>query len=106
MLLIPILFIAVFGIMLLTIPMYRKIQSKLDGIIGITRENLSGVRVIRAFCREDAETADFDRKNDALTKFQKTVGAISAIMNPVSMSVSAELILSTSPLMTAEERPS
>lgn len=81
---IPILFIAVFSIMLLTIPMYRKIQSKLDGIIGITRENLSGVRVIRAFCREDAETADFDRKNDALTKFQKTVGAISAIMNPAT----------------------
>ncbi len=81
---IPILFAVVLGIMLLTIPMYKKIQDKLDGIIGITRENLSGVRVIRAFCRENAEISEFDSKNQYLTKFQKTVGAISAIMNPAT----------------------
>ncbi len=81
---IPVLFIVVLGLMMFTIPMYRKIQTKLDGIIRITRENLSGVRVIRAFCREDAETAEFDKQNSALNKFQKVVGAISSIMNPAT----------------------
>ncbi len=81
---IPILFIIVLGLMFLTIPMYRKIQSKLDGVIGITRENLSGARVIRAFCREESEVLEFDSKNQALNRFQKTVGAISSIMNPAT----------------------
>ncbi len=81
---IPVLMIVVMGLMLITIPLYRKVQSKVDGIIGVSRENLSGVRVIRAFCREEAETADFENKNNALDKFQKTVGKISAIMNPMT----------------------
>lgn len=81
---IPVLLIIVLGLMVITIPMYRRIQAKLDGIIGITRENLSGVRVIRSFCREDAEIAEFDRQNALLNKFQKFVGAISSVMNPVT----------------------
>lgn len=81
---IPILLVIVLGLMVITIPMYRRIQAKLDGIIGITRENLSGVRVIRSFCREDAEIAEFDRQNALLNKFQKFVGAISSVMNPVT----------------------
>ena len=81
---IPILLVIVLGLMVITIPMYRRIQAKLDGIIGITRENLSGVRVIRSFYREDAEIAEFDRQNALLNKFQKFVGAISAVMNPVT----------------------
>ena len=81
---IPVLLVIVLGLMVITIPMYRRIQAKLDGIIGITRENLSGVRVIRSFCREDAEIAEFDRQNALLNKFQKFVGAISSVMNPVT----------------------
>ncbi len=81
---IPVLFIVILGIMLLTVPMYRKIQARLDGIIGITRENLRGVRVIRAFRREAAENAEFDGKNSALARFQKSVGVISAFMNPAT----------------------
>lgn len=81
---IPILFIVVLGLMILTVPMYRAIQSKLDGIIRLTRENLSGVRVIRAFCRENEEIEQFDSKNNSLNKFQKFVGAVSAIMNPAT----------------------
>lgn len=78
------LFIVVFGIMLGCIPLYNKIQGKLDGVLNITRENLSGVRVIRAFCKEDEEIAAFDKTNNELTVLQKFTGKISALMNPLT----------------------
>ena len=81
---IPVLSVVVFGIMLITIPLYRKVQGRLDSVLGITRENLTGVRVLRAFGREDAEIASFREKNEALTSVQKYVGRISALMNPVT----------------------
>ena len=73
--------------MLITIPLYKKVQSHLDGVLGITRENLTGSRVIRAFCREDEETAEFERRNDVLTAAQKLVGRISALMNPLTYAI-------------------
>ena len=76
--------VVVFGIMLITMPLYKKVQARLDGVVGKTRENLSGARVIRAFCKEDAETLEFDARNANLTKTQKTVGMISALMNPLT----------------------
>ncbi len=81
---IPVLSIVVFGIMLISIPMYRKVQEKLDQVLRITRENLTGVRVIRAFCKEASETDEFDSRNNQLNKMQKTVGLISALMNPLT----------------------
>lgn len=81
---IPLLFAVVFAVMLLSIPMYKKVQSKLDEVLGKTRENLTGVRVIRAFGMEETEKGEFDAKNSALTKMQKRVGAISALMNPLT----------------------
>ncbi|MBO4750976.1 MAG: ABC transporter ATP-binding protein [Lachnospiraceae bacterium] len=81
---IPILAIIVFGIMLLTMPLYKKVQSGLDKVLGITRENLTGVRVIRAFHQEETEKTRFDESNQALTAMQKFVGRISACMNPVT----------------------
>lgn len=84
---IPVLMIIVMGLMLLTIPLYRKVQNKVDGIIGISRENLSGARVIRAFCREEAEIDNFNDKNNGLNKFQQKVGKISALMNPMTFVV-------------------
>jgi ABC-type multidrug transport system fused ATPase/permease subunit len=81
---IPLLSIVVFGIMLLSIPLYRKVQEKLDRVLGITRENLTGVRVIRAFCKEEDEIEDFDRRNDDLNKMQRRVGMLSALMNPLT----------------------
>ena len=81
---IPLLCLVVFGIMLISIPLYKKVQSKLDRVLGITRRNLTGVRVIRAFCREAEETEEFDRRNEELTAVQKFVGRISALMNPVT----------------------
>lgn len=81
---VPVLAAVIFAIMLVCIPMYRKVQQKLDGILGKTRENLLGTRVVRAFCKEEEEIADFDEKNDALTKMQTAVGRISAFMNPVT----------------------
>ena len=81
---IPILAIIVFGIMLLTMPLYKKVQSGLDRVLGITRENLTGVRVIRAFHQEETEKARFEESNQALTAMQKFVGRISACMNPVT----------------------
>ena len=81
---IPLLSIVVFGIMLLSIPLYKKVQTALDKVLGITRENLSGVRVIRAFCREKEEQEKFDGYNDNLTQLQLFVGKISALMNPVT----------------------
>lgn len=79
-----VLLIVVFGIMLGSIPLYKKVQQKLDAVMTVTRENLTGVRVIRAFCKEDEETDDFINKNNGLTASQKFVGKISALMNPVT----------------------
>ena len=79
-----VLLIVVFGIMLGSIPLYKKVQQKLDAVMTVTRENLTGVRVIRAFCKEDEETDDFINKNNELTATQKFVGKISALMNPVT----------------------
>ena len=81
---VPALAAVVFAIMLVCIPMYRKVQQKLDGLLSKTRENLLGTRVIRAFCKEDEEIADFDEKNRALTQMQTAVGRISAFMNPAT----------------------
>lgn len=79
-----VLLIVVFGIMLGSIPLYKKVQQKLDAVMTVTRKNLTGVRVIRAFCKEDEETDDFINKNNELTASQKFVGKISALMNPVT----------------------
>lgn len=81
---IPVLSVVVFGIMLMSIPLYKKVQGLLDKVLGATRENLTGVRVLRAFGKEDAEIASFEEKNEALTDMQKYVGRISALMNPVT----------------------
>ena len=81
---IPALSVVVFGIMLISIPLYKKVQGLLDRVLGVTRENLTGVRVIRAFGKEDSEIADFEQKTQALTDMQKHVGRISALMNPVT----------------------
>lgn len=76
--------IVIFGIMLISIPLYRKVQNRLDRVTVITRENLTGVRVIRAFCKEDEEIKKFDDSNEALMKMQQFAGKISALMNPVT----------------------
>ncbi len=81
---IPILAIIVFGIMFITRPMYKKVQSGLDKILGITRENLVGVRVIRAFNKENEEVRRFKQSNEQLNHLQKFVGKISGLMNPLT----------------------
>ena len=81
---IPVLFVAVFAIMLSSIPLYRKAQSALDRVTCLTRENLTGVRVIRAFCREDHSVREFDESSQALTKLNEFVGKISALLNPLT----------------------
>lgn len=81
---IPLLSVVVFGIILSTIPMYKKVQSKLDQVLGITRENLTGVRVIRAFHQEAKEADRFRENNESLSAMQIFVGKISACMNPVT----------------------
>lgn len=81
---IPVLCIVVFGIMMISIPLYRKVQTGLDRVLGITRENLTGARVIRAFHKEDAETESFDESHAKLTAIQTYVGRISALMNPLT----------------------
>lgn len=81
---VPALAAVVFAIMLVCIPMYRKVQQKLDGLLSKTREILLGTRVVRAFCKEEEEIADFDAKNNALTEMQTAVGRISAFMNPAT----------------------
>ncbi len=81
---IPVMSAAVMTIMLITIPLYKKVQAKLDSLLGITRENLSGVRVIRAFRKENAEYERFVSTNGDLTRSQKFVGRISALMNPLT----------------------
>ena len=81
---IPLLSVVVFGIMAATIPLYRKVQERLDKVLGITRENLTGVRVIRAFHKEEEEKSRFEESLEALTGMQNHVGRISAFMNPVT----------------------
>ena len=81
---IPLLSVIVFGIMLISIPLYKKVQSALDKVLGITRENLTGSRVIRAFNKEEDETVHFNENNDLLTRAQIYVGKISALMNPLT----------------------
>lgn len=81
---IPLLSIIVFGIMLISIPLYKNVQSALDKVLGITRENLTGSRVIRAFNKEDDEKVHFNENNDLLTRAQIYVGKISALMNPLT----------------------
>lgn len=81
---IPVLSVVVFGIMLWTMPLYRKVQGKLDRIMTGTRENLTGVRVIRAFGREEREEESFRTENAALSRMQQFVGKISGLMNPVT----------------------
>ncbi|MBQ9838970.1 MAG: ABC transporter ATP-binding protein [Oscillospiraceae bacterium] len=82
--LIPILCIVVFGIMLITMPLYKKVQGKLDGVTAATRQNLGGVRVLRAFCMEQEQTENFTDKTAELTREQLVAGRISALMNPVT----------------------
>ena len=81
---IPLLLLVVFGILLLTMPLYQRVQQRLDRVTLSTRENLTGVRVIRAFCREEEESAEFDRRNETLSRIQQSVGRISALMNPLT----------------------
>ena len=81
---IPLLSVIVFGIMLVTMPLYRKVQSHLDSVLLTTRENLAGVRVIRAFNKEQEERERFEKENQALTDAQKFVGRISGLMNPLT----------------------
>ena len=81
---IPLLSVVVFGIMLITMPLYKKVQGGIDGLLLSTRENLSGARVIRAFRKEDDEALAFSYKNDALTAVQKRVGWISSLLNPLT----------------------
>lgn len=81
---IPILAVIVFGIMLITRPMYKKVQAGLDKILAITRENLVGVRVIRAFNKENEEVRRFKQSNEELNHLQKFVGKISGLMNPLT----------------------
>ena len=81
---IPILSAVVFGIMLKTMPLHKNVQKGLDKVTRITRENLGGVRVIRAFCREDAEISDFEKENNSLNIIQQLAGKISALLNPVT----------------------
>ena len=84
---IPILAVIVFGIMLSTRPLYKKVQAGLDKILGITRENLTGVRVIRAFNKENEEVYRFKKSNEELNHLQKFVGKISGLMNPLTYAV-------------------
>lgn len=81
---IPLLSVIVFGIMLITMPLYKKVQVNLDKILLTTRENLAGVRVIRAFNKEEDERKRFESENEALTDAQKFVGGISGLMNPLT----------------------
>ena len=81
---IPVLSLIVFGIMLITMPMYKRVQSALDGVTSATRQNLAGVRVLRAFCKEDTEAEGFEAQTEGLTTRQLSAGRISALMNPVT----------------------
>ncbi len=91
---IPVLCVIVFGIMLISIPVYKRVQGRLDKVVGLTRENLQGVRVIRAFCREPQEIRAFEQDNQALVKIQLLSGRISALMNPLTyVAVNAGLLV-------------
>ena len=81
---IPVLSVIVLGIIVMTIPLYKNVQRQLDNVLEKTRENLTGIRVIRAFGKEEDEMREFEGKNNALTRFQQFVGKISALMNPVT----------------------
>ena len=81
---IPLLALVIFGIMKLTTPLYKKVQSQLDRLLGMTRQNLTGVRVIRAFNNEEKELADFESGSETLRQMQQHVGRISALMNPLT----------------------
>ena len=81
---IPVLCLIVLGIMLITMPMYKRVQSALDGVTSATRQNLAGVRVLRAFCKEDTEVEGFEAQTEGLTTRQLSAGRISALMNPVT----------------------
>lgn len=81
---IPLLCVIVFGIMLITMPMYRRVQRRLDGVTAATRQNLAGVRVLRAFCKEESEISDFSRQTEALADGQLAAGRISGLMNPLT----------------------
>ena len=81
---IPVLAVVVFMIMWISIPLYKKVQSALDKLLGTLRENLLGVRVIRAFRKEDAEVQQFNQENDTLTQYNEHVGRLSALMNPLT----------------------
>ncbi|MBQ6707024.1 MAG: ABC transporter ATP-binding protein [Clostridia bacterium] len=85
LLVIVLLFIVVFAVMLISIPLYQKVQGRLDALLQRTRENLTGARVLRAFCKEADETAAFKTENQALTRMQTFVGRISALMNPLTL---------------------
>ena len=84
---IPVLCLVVFGIMLITMPMYKKVQSRLDTVTSATRQNLTGVRVLRAFCKEQHEIEDFEDSTQALTDSQVSAGRISALMNPLTFAI-------------------
>lgn len=81
---IPLLSIVVFGIMIVSLPLYKKVQAALDKVLGRTRENLEGAKVIRAFCKEGQEIESFSEENEALLNIQVFVGKISAAMNPLT----------------------
>ena len=81
---VPILFVVVFSIMLISIPLFKKVQAGLDRVTGLTRENLTGVRVIRAFCREEQAVEEFEEGNRELTRLNEFVGRISALLNPLT----------------------
>ena len=81
---IPILFAVIFFIMSVSIPLFRKAQSGLDRVTGLTRENLTGVRVIRAFCREQHSVDEFEKSNRELTRLNEFVGRLSALLNPIT----------------------
>ncbi|MBR2788978.1 MAG: ABC transporter ATP-binding protein, partial [Erysipelotrichaceae bacterium] len=81
---IPLLSLVVYAIMLKSIPLFEKVQQKLDSLLGMTRENLSGVRVIRAFCKEDDEIYEFEKRSADLTFMNRNVGRLSALMNPLT----------------------
>ena len=82
---IVVLCVVVFGIMLISIPMHRKVQSSLDGVTAATRQNLTGVRVLRAFCKEDDQIHEFREKTEDLTHKQLSVGAVTSLLNPLTM---------------------
>ena len=91
---VPVLSVTVFGIMLASIPLYRKVQERLDSVLALTRENLTGVRVIRAFHKEKEEQEDFRERNQTLTRVQLFAGKISALMNPLTyIIINAALVM-------------